>query len=171
MRNRSKTYIACRRPIILTAERVFEQQTIETWEGRRTAYPGDFVMTGTEGEHWPVTAESFDRLYDIIAQDDDGRTVRVQKKPLNVPCYQVYQPIDFIIRAEPFHAEAGYFLIYYSADDIYPCAPDVFFDTFELLRPAEAAEDFDVFESARQPDLPEGENASLNAPPARSETP
>ncbi len=39
MLERSKTYIARRKPIIMMAERVTEQQVIETWEGSRTAIP------------------------------------------------------------------------------------------------------------------------------------
>lgn len=144
MLERSKTYIARRKPIIMMAERVTEQQVIETWEGARTAYPGDYIMTGVEGERWPVAAESFAQLYDVLEESTGGRTLRVRKKVRYVPVYQTYRALDFEIRDENFHAEPGYFIVYYGEGDIYPCAPDVFFETFDLIRPARPDEEFEL---------------------------
>ncbi len=144
MKERSRTYIARRRPVELVAEPVREQRVIDTWEGPRTAQPGDYVMTGVRGERWPVPGREFERLYDILGPTEDGSALRVRKKTVEVPFFQTYRPLDFEIRGENFHAETGYFIISYGEEAMYPCEPGVFFETFEILRPAEEDEEFDV---------------------------
>ena len=146
MSERSRTYIARRRPIEMEAELVSEEQVVETWEGPRTAYPGDYIMTGVRGERWPVPGGEFDKLYDILGPvEDKENTFRVRKKAMEVAVFQTYEPITFRIRGEDFHADAGYFIISYGDEDSrYPCEPSVFFEAFEVIRPADEDEDFSV---------------------------
>ncbi len=149
---RSQTYIARRRPVEMKARRVDEQQVIETWEGPRTAFPGDYVMTGTQDEHWPVSGAKFETLYDVLGPADspadspaeDGLNLRVRKKPLEVSVYQVYRPLTFQVGGEDFHADTGYFIVRYAEGNYAPCEPGVFFETFEVLRPALPEEDFSL---------------------------
>ncbi len=141
---RSRTYIARRRPVEMMARRVDEQQVIETWEGPRTAYPGDFVMTGTQNEHWPVAGAKFETLYDVLGPAEDGINQRVRKKPLEVAVYQTYRPLTFQVGGEDFQAGLGYFIVRYEEGNYAPCEPGVFFETFELLRPAQPEEGFSL---------------------------
>lgn len=144
MNQRSKTYIACRRPIELKAQKVTEQQSVQTWEGARTAYVGDYIMFGVQGETWPVPSSQFDDLYHIIGPSDDPDILRVRKRIMEMQVYQTYHALDFQVRNENFHVEAGYFLIRYDDSSCYPCEPSVFFETFEILRLAEEDEYFHI---------------------------
>lgn len=133
----------------MAARKAASKEVIETWEGPRTAHPGDYVITGVKGEQWPVLAAEFDKLYDIASPPDENGNLRVRKKVFEVATYQTYQPITFSIRGEDFHADTGYFIISYGEDARYPCEPGVFFETFEILRTAEEDEAFDVQESSQ----------------------
>jgi hypothetical protein len=41
-----------------------EHGWIDTLEGGHTVCPGDWILTGVEGEHWPVKASIFKATYD-----------------------------------------------------------------------------------------------------------
>lgn len=145
MKDRSPTYIARRKPVELRAEPVTEEHVVDTWEGPRTAFVGDYIMTGVKGERWPVPGEDFPRLYEVVEAHDDG-ALTVRKRQMELAVYQTYRPLTFRIRDEDFYAETGYFIVSYDEEDRYPCAPDVFFETFEVLRPATEEEHFQVDE-------------------------
>ena len=144
MKQRSKTYIACRRPIELKTQKVDIQQSVDTWEGARTAYVGDYIMIGVQGERWPVPANQFNDLYRVIGASDTPDILRVRKRIMEMRVYQTYQALDFQVRHENFHVAAGYFLIRYDDSSCYPCEPSVFFETFEILRLAEQDEYFNI---------------------------
>jgi|GEM_PF-1776646 hypothetical protein len=144
MDNRSQTYIAGRRPIQLEAVKVEKQQVVETWEGARTAFMGDYILCGTQGEHWPVPGKQFDQLYCIISTHPTGEKLKVQKRTFEMRVYQTYEPLDFQVRNENFHAESGYFIVQANDNSGYPCEPNVFYETFEILRPAADHEYFNI---------------------------
>jgi hypothetical protein len=141
-RIRSRTYIARKKPVELYALRVRQEQVIDTWEGTRTAFVGDYLMTGIQGEHWPVPGDKFEELYDIIEQKTDD-TLKVRKRIMEVPVCQIYHDLTFSGNGEDFNAHTGDFIIAYSDGSCYPCVPDVFFETFEIIRPATPAEEPD----------------------------
>ena len=57
---------AIKKPIIVNAEQVETETTIHTIEGPLTAKPGDWIITGVEGEKWPVKKDIFEKTYEII---------------------------------------------------------------------------------------------------------
>ncbi len=148
---RSAIYIVRRRPVELIAQYVDEKTLTDTWEGPRTAQVGDYVLTGVKGEQWPVPGSEFDRLYEVIGPTADGQALRVRKKVMELRAFQTYEPLTFAIRGENFHAEPGYFIIAYEDGSCYPCEPEVFFETFEVVRPATPEEDFEVPPAAIDP--------------------
>ncbi|MBN1965147.1 MAG: hypothetical protein JW910_10910 [Anaerolineae bacterium] len=142
MSERSTTYIARRRPIEMLAEPVATQCVVDTWEGPRTAYPGDFIMTGVKGEHWPVPGAGFDELYEVLGPVEDGPQLRVRKRVMELRTFQTYEPLRFRVHGEDFHAETGYFIVAYEDGSCYPCEPNVFFETFQIVR--QAGEELDI---------------------------
>lgn len=40
--------------------------TIETLEGSEKVYPNEFIVKGIDNEYYPVSAENFNKVYDII---------------------------------------------------------------------------------------------------------
>ena len=54
------------KPIPLGFRFAETDETIETKEGPVTATAGAAIMTGTEGEQWPIPAEKFAETYDVL---------------------------------------------------------------------------------------------------------
>ncbi|EGP0013622.1 TPA: PGDYG domain-containing protein [Enterococcus faecium] len=61
----SRTVRATKKPISVIAEQVTEVTVVQTIEGPLTAQPGDWIITGVEGEKWPVKKEIFEKTYVI----------------------------------------------------------------------------------------------------------
>jgi hypothetical protein len=140
---RTKAYIARKKQIPMVAEIAQAETLINTLEGPRTAYPGDYIMTGLRGENWAVPGDKFDDGYDILGRTPDGR-LQVQSKPLERAIFQTYRPLEFTVRDEKFHADAGDIIVLYGADDMAPVKLDIFYETYEIVRPATPEEEFAV---------------------------
>ena len=57
---------AVKKPIPVEAYQTDKGLIIKTLEGDMTANPGDWILTGINGEQWPVRNEIFKKTYDII---------------------------------------------------------------------------------------------------------
>lgn len=63
---KSKQVKAVKKPIIVDAYQTTQATFIETLEGTMKANKGDWIITGVEGEQWPVKKEIFEKTYKII---------------------------------------------------------------------------------------------------------
>lgn len=61
-----------KKPVVVLAERTWEQVSIPTLEGTMVAEAGDWIITGVKGERYPCKDDIFRATYEAI--DDDGRT-------------------------------------------------------------------------------------------------
>lgn len=55
-----------KKPIPVTARQVDKKTIVETIEGPLTAQSGDWIITGVDGEEWPVKKEIFNKTYEVI---------------------------------------------------------------------------------------------------------
>jgi hypothetical protein len=53
-------------PVVVTAELCTQFETIKTRRGDMTACPGDYLVTGLEGERWVCEATTFGLLYEAV---------------------------------------------------------------------------------------------------------
>lgn len=53
-------------PVIVEAYQTKEKMTIDTLEGKMTAQPGDWIITGVDGEQYPCKPEIFKRTYEEL---------------------------------------------------------------------------------------------------------
>jgi len=53
-----------KKPVVIDAVRVTKRQVILTREGRLYAYPGDWLITGVEGEKYPCGNKIFRTTYE-----------------------------------------------------------------------------------------------------------
>lgn len=53
-------------PVVVDAEQISEVQYIETLEGTMKASAGDWVITGVDGERYPVKPDIFAKTYEIL---------------------------------------------------------------------------------------------------------
>jgi len=61
-----KGFKTAKKPIPLNFRKAETDETIQTKEGPVNAQAGSVVMTGTEGEEWPIPADKFKETYDIL---------------------------------------------------------------------------------------------------------
>lgn len=59
-----------KKPIVLDAEVAQEDKIIHTLEGDMKARKGDVIITGVNGEQYPVARDIFDKTYDIVTNDN-----------------------------------------------------------------------------------------------------
>ncbi|MBN6887780.1 hypothetical protein JRF95_15045 [Cytobacillus horneckiae] len=52
-----------KKPIVVKAYQVFEEQKLNTLEGVMTASPGDWIVEGIKGEKYPVKPDIFQKTY------------------------------------------------------------------------------------------------------------
>jgi hypothetical protein len=57
-------------PVIVDAYQVWEDTYIDTLEGRMHASPGDWIVTGIQGEQWPVKPDIFALTYEPVTGGD-----------------------------------------------------------------------------------------------------
>lgn len=55
-----------KKPIVVEAQRTDETVVIHTFEGDMTASPGDYIITGVNGEKYPCKPDIFARTYEPI---------------------------------------------------------------------------------------------------------
>ena len=44
---------------------------IDTLEGGHTVCPGDWIITGVQGEHYPCEPDIFEQTYEAVEEDND----------------------------------------------------------------------------------------------------
>lgn len=55
-----------KKPVVVDAEKVNRITYIETLEGRMKAEKGDWVITGVNGEKYPVKPDIFEKTYEVL---------------------------------------------------------------------------------------------------------
>ncbi|HEL0247626.1 TPA: hypothetical protein TUD09_001943 [Streptococcus equi subsp. zooepidemicus] len=55
-----------KKPVVVEAEKVSSTQYIDTLEGVMKASAGDWIVTGIDGERYPVKPDIFDKTYEVI---------------------------------------------------------------------------------------------------------
>lgn len=58
-----------KKPVRVTAYKTNKTMYIDTLEGTMKADPGDWIVTGVDGEQYPVKPDIFDKTYKILGKD------------------------------------------------------------------------------------------------------
>lgn len=53
-----------KRPVVVDAVQITEEQHVDTLEGRMKGNPGDWLMTGVDGEKYFVARDIFPKTYE-----------------------------------------------------------------------------------------------------------
>ena len=64
-----KSFKAIKKAIPVQVTQSNKHVDILTLEGTIHANPGDYIITGPEGERWPVKKEIFEKTYEIIEEE------------------------------------------------------------------------------------------------------
>ena len=116
-----------KKPIPLGFRYAEADETIETKEGSVGARAGDAIMTGTEGEQWPIPAEKFAQTYDDLG---DGTAA---KKNIPVFAKEMIEPFQVKVSwsDDLLQGEAGDYLVQYGPGDYGAVGREIFGKTYK----------------------------------------
>jgi len=64
---KTKKYI--KKPVVIEAYQTDKEVIIHTLEGDMKASPGDFIITGIDGEQYPCKPDIFYKTYEEVSED------------------------------------------------------------------------------------------------------
>jgi len=107
----------------------------DTKEGKVSYKFGDAIMTGMEGEQWPIERKKFDETYDPIASTRTGENGSYTKKPIMVHALQMDEPFYVIVSwaDDRLEGQQGDWLLQYGADDYGVVSKTIFEKTYEII--------------------------------------
>jgi hypothetical protein len=56
-----------KKPVVIEAVQTQEEVIIETLEGNMKANPGDWIITGVNGERYPCKPDIFEKTYELVS--------------------------------------------------------------------------------------------------------
>lgn len=62
-----------KKPVIIEAVQTNVPLDIETLEGVMHASPGDWIITGVNGEKYPCKPDIFEKTYEPVPEDEEAR--------------------------------------------------------------------------------------------------
>ena len=57
-----------KKPVIVEAYQTREERVIHTLEGDMIASPGDYIITGIQGEEYPCKPDIFEQTYELLEE-------------------------------------------------------------------------------------------------------
>lgn len=119
----------------MTAEFAAGSGTLVTPEGPVAYTQGDALLTGVEGERWPVSRQRFDETYEPIAPLRPGKPGRYRKRPLVVWAKQLREAFSVELDGGrgTLGGQPGDWLLQYAPGDLGVVNATAFAKTYELL--------------------------------------
>jgi len=126
---------ARKRPVKLQVRFAREPGVCETQEGPVRYQAGDAILTGIQGENWPVPKEKFSQLYEPAAGTAAGEDGMYQKRPNEVWALLVDTPFEVVLSGDrgTLQGQPGDWLVQYAPGDCAVVADDVFRKTYEVI--------------------------------------
>jgi hypothetical protein len=126
---------ARKRAVVVQVEFAAADGTLPTQEGPVKYSVGDALLTGTEGERWPVARHAFVESYAPVAPTRPGKAGRYRKRPLVVWAKPMADAFDVTLDRGrgTLHGQPGDWLVQYAPADFSVVGAHVFAQTYELL--------------------------------------
>ena len=111
---------------------------VGTREGVVHAQPGDAIVTGMFGEHWPVCRDFFDARYEAISPLEAGAPGSYLSLPIEVVATPMHAPFEVVLADghSRLHGQAGDWLVDYGEGSLGVVNADIFKATYEILEEA-----------------------------------
>jgi PGDYG protein len=134
----SKDRAACRarkRAVVVQVEFAETDGTLPTQEGPVTYSTGDALLTGAEGERWPVTRGTFEVNYVPMAPTRRGKPGRYRKRARVVWAKRMTDAFDVMLECDrgTLRGRPGDWLVQYTPSDFGVVSARVLARTYELL--------------------------------------
>jgi hypothetical protein len=122
----------CKRPVTVQVEFATEAGVCKTLEGEVRFRAGDALLTGGQGDRWPVRRDLFLSSYEPVPPTRRGDKGAYRKLPAIAHALRLTAPADVSVswQNDPLHGQAGDWLIRY-ADGSHGIVQDsIFRDTY-----------------------------------------
>lgn len=121
------------RPVQVQVEIADRAQTIDTLESAVPCQPGDAILTGGQGERWPVPAAQFRQKYQPAPGQADGVSGRYTKRVTEVQAAQLHAALQVPLSdgRGALSGQAGDWCVWYSPTDRAIVAADLFATLYE----------------------------------------
>ena len=121
--------------VVVQVEFAETDGTLSTQEGPVHYSTGDALLTGTEGERWPVACDTFDVNYAPLAPTRPGKPGRYRKRPRVVWAKPMTDAFDVTFDRDrgTLRGQPGDWLVQYAPSDFSVVSARVFAQTYELL--------------------------------------
>ena len=126
---------ARKRAIAASVEFASARGTLATREGPVAYAEGDALLTGIEGERWPVPRQRFDETYEPVAPLRTGKPGWYRKRPQIVWAKLMREPFTVALAGGrgTLRGSAGDWLLEYAPGDQSVVSAAAFAETYELL--------------------------------------
>ncbi len=111
-------------------------QLVQTLEGPVRCQAGDAILTGVQGERWPVARERFERKYEPAGGQAAGLPGPYRKRFARVQATRLQAGLELALSGDRGRlcGQPGDWCVWYAPDDAAIVAADVFPKTYELSR-------------------------------------
>lgn len=132
LREHPDAFRARKRAVSVHAEIAREDGVVHTLEGPVSYCAGDAMLSGVEGERWPVPRAHFLASYEPISPTRAGDDGTYRKRPRVVLALRVQQVVDVVLSGGrgTLHARPGDVLVQHEAGDVAVVAKDIFAKTY-----------------------------------------
>jgi len=128
-----------KKPIPVRVEFTAADGVCQTLEGPVRFRAGDAILTGTQGERWPVRRDLFLSSYEPVSPTRAGENGSYRKAPSVAYALRLDEPRDVPVnwQNDPLHGRPGDWLLHY-ADGAYGVIQDSIFRESYAPAPGEA---------------------------------
>lgn len=132
---KEKAVVRCYKTATVQARFANADGLLETLEGAVPYTKGDAILTGVEGEQWPVVREKFFQKYDPVPPCVGGEAGTYAKKRLLVYAKQMQTPFSVRLKAVGalLAGKPGDWLVQYAVGDYGIVSDDIFQKTYQVL--------------------------------------
>ena len=124
-----------KKPIPVAVVFATESGMLQTLEGMVSYRPEDAIMSGVQGERWPIARARFDASYQACGPQAHGRDGLYLKKPMPVHALQADSALQVLLEngRDSIQARPGDWLLADAGGSIWVVAPDIFAQSYERL--------------------------------------
>ena len=126
---------ACKRSLAVSVDFAASANLLQTLEGKVRYEAGDALLTGIEGEQWPVQRKKFDATYKAKPPTVHGQKGIYTKIPKTVWAWCATEEVEVPLSAGrgSLKAKPGDFVVQYGGGDIGVVGADIFEKTYIRL--------------------------------------
>lgn len=121
-----------KRPIAVHVVFASTDGFVQTLEGMVTHVAGDAILSGVEGERWPMRRERFEATYEELSPTQMGESGDYVKKPVPVHAVRTQRPLRVTLEGgfDKIEAQPGDWLVADGTGAIWVVAASIFAATY-----------------------------------------